>query len=107
MFWRPFRWPCIYLDATVKSEPLIQSLPNLVGISPLSCVPADCILEKFCQIFFSEFFGKILNPFSPVELSICHILGMIGPINVKQKEMSQLDATLTRVHLTFTFDLEL
>ena len=31
---------------------------------------------------------------------------MVGPIDVKQKEMSQLDATLTRVPLTLTFDLE-
>ena len=34
---------------------------------------------------FSEFFRKILKPFSLVELSICHILGMLGPIDVKQK----------------------
>ena len=32
--------------------------------------------------------------------------GHIGPIDVKQKEMSQLDAMLTRVPLTLTFDLE-
>ena len=46
--------------------------------------------------------------FSPVEHSICHILGMVGLIDVKQKEMSQLEAMLTRVHLnlTLTFDLE-
>ena len=31
---------------------------------------------------------------------------MVAPIDVKQKEMSQLDATLTRVPLTLTFDLE-
>ena len=31
---------------------------------------------------------------------------MVGPIDVKQKKMSQLDATLTRVHLTLTFDLD-
>ena len=48
---------------------------------------------------------KILNPFSPVEPSICHILGMVGPIDVKQ--MSQLHAMLTRVLLTLTFDLDL
>ena len=35
--------------------------------------------------FFSEFLRKILNLFSPVELSICHILGMVGPVDVKQK----------------------
>ena len=33
---------------------------------------------------------------------------MVGPIEVKQKkEMSQLDAMLTRVPFTLTFDLEL
>ena len=31
---------------------------------------------------------------------------MVGPIDVKKKEMSQLDAMLTRVPLTLTFDLE-
>ena len=46
--------------------------------------------------------------FSQVEHSICHILGMIGPNDVKhKKEMSRLDATLTRVSLNLTFDLEL
>ena len=33
--------------------------------------------------FFYDLFYKILNPFSPVEHSICHILGMVGPIDVK------------------------
>ena len=31
---------------------------------------------------------------------------MVGLIDVEQKEMSQLDATLTWVLLTLTFDLE-
>ena len=31
--------------------------------------------------------------FFPIEHSICYILGMVGPVDVK--EMSQLDATLT------------
>ena len=35
--------------------------------------------------FFSNFFRKILDPFSPVEPSIFHILGMVGPFDVKQK----------------------
>ena len=30
---------------------------------------------------------------------------MVGPIDVKQNEMSQLDATLPRVPLTFTLTL--
>ena len=30
---------------------------------------------------------------------------MVGPVDVKQKEMSQLDATLTRIPLNLTFDL--
>ena len=45
--------------------------------------------------------------FLPVEHSICRILGTVGPIDVKQKEMSQLDAMLTRVLLTSNFDLDL
>ena len=36
-------------------------------------------------VFLVIFFRKIWNPFSPVEPSICHILGMVGPIDVKQK----------------------
>ena len=40
-------------------------------------------LIKFC--FFSDFLRKILNPFSAVEHYICHILRMVGPIDVKQK----------------------
>ena len=35
--------------------------------------------------FLPIFLHKILNPFSPIEHSICHILGMVGPIDVKQK----------------------
>ena len=34
---------------------------------------------------FSDFSRKILNLFSAVEHYICHILGMVGPIDVKQK----------------------
>ena len=82
-FWHPSQWPwvkvtklpkqdTIYLAPMIKWEPLIQSLQNLVGISPLLCV-------------FSYIFRKILNPFFPVEHSICHILGMVGPNDVKQK----------------------
>ena len=42
--------------------------------------------------------------FSRVEHSICHILGMDGLNDVKQK--GNESATLTRVPLTLTFDLE-
>ena len=93
-FWHPSRWPwvkvtklpkrdAIYLVPTLKWEQLIQSLQNLVGISPLSCFSPDQILEKYAEKFFSDFFNKIFNPFSPVEHSIFHILGMVGPIDVK------------------------
>ena len=52
IFWHPSRWPrvkvtklpkrdVIYLVPTIKSEPLIQSLQNLVGISPSSCFSPD------------------------------------------------------------------
>ena len=43
---------------------------------------------------------------SQVEHSICQILGMVGQLMWNKKEMSALDATLTRVPLTLTFDLE-
>ena len=35
--------------------------------------------------FFSDFLRKILNPFSAIEHYICHILGMVGSIDVKHK----------------------
>ena len=35
--------------------------------------------------FLAIFLRKILNPFSAVEHYICHILGTVGPIDVKQK----------------------
>ena len=41
------------------------------------------ILPEF--FFFSNFLRQISNPFSGVEHYICHILGMVGPIDVKQK----------------------
>ena len=41
------------------------------------------ILPKF--FFFCNFLHKILNQFSAVEHYICHILGMVDPIDVKQK----------------------
>ena len=54
------------------------------------------------KVFFAIFFVKFQMRFSPVQHSICHILGIVGPIDVKLKEMSQLDATLTRIPLTLT-----
>ena len=41
--------------------------------------------EILPEFFLSDFLRKILNPFSAVEHYICHILGMVGPIDVKQK----------------------
>ena len=35
--------------------------------------------------FLSNFFVKFQIRFSPIEHSTCHILGMVGPIDVKQK----------------------
>ena len=37
------------------------------------------------KTFYLEILIKISNPFSPVEPSIWHILGMVGPIDVKPK----------------------
>ena len=41
------------------------------------------ILAK--NVFLAIVFCKILNPFPPVVIYMCHILGMVGPIDVKQK----------------------
>ena len=67
--------------------------------------------EILRRIFFSEFFPLILNPFSPVEHSICHILEMVSPIDMKQKRkwvnwMLCWLGYLWSWHLTLTFDLE-
>ena len=116
-FWHPSRWPWvkvtklvkrdkIYLVRTIMWEPPMPSLHNLVDISPLSCHPPDWTMEGFWQMF-SEFYVKFQNAYSPGEHYVWHTLGMTGPIDVKQKGMSQLDDTLTRVPLTLTFDLEI
>ena len=69
IFWHPSRWPwvkvtklpkrdAIYLVPTIKWEPLIQSLQNVVGWFPVSCFPHDRIMEKFCLNFgFCHFFA--------------------------------------------------
>ena len=44
------------------------------------------MLEEFClNLFLAIFSVKFQIRFSPVEHSIGHILGMVGPIDVKQK----------------------
>ena len=57
---------------------------KLGGYIPLMMLPTWFHFASFP--FFIEFLRKILNPFSPIEPSICHILGMVGPIDMKQKE---------------------
>ena len=60
--------------------------------------------------FFSIFYCKISNAFIPSRSnihSICHILGTVGAIVVKQKDMSQLNTTLNRLPLTLTFELDI
>ena len=96
IFWHPFRSPwvkvtklpklnAIYLVPMVKWELLIQSLQNLV-YPPHHAFYLIKFWRNSAKFFFlAIFFCKILNPFSPVEPSICHILGMVGPIDVKQK----------------------
>ena len=44
--------------------------------------------------------------YSPVEHSVCHIKEWLVQLMWNKKEMSQLDAKLTGVPLTLTFDLE-
>ena len=59
------------------------ALKNLKGIYPLSYFPPDYILGKLCQEFLAILFVKFLNPISPVEPSVWHILEMIGQIDLK------------------------
>ena len=93
------KWTCPYDEERTAH----QIATNLVGIPTLLFLLLGLILEEFCQKQFRDFFCKTSNPFSPVEHPICHILGMVGP----KKEMSHLDATLKRVPLSLTIDLDL
>ena len=65
-FWHPFRWPGVK----------VTKLPKRAQFK---------FWRNSTKIVLAIFFCKILNPFSPVEHSICHFLGMVGPIDVKQK----------------------
>ena len=66
---------------TIKWEPLIQSLQNLIAISPWRCLLLDEILEKFCwKLFFGHFFFTFLHfgyIFSRSN-TIGHILSLVG-----------------------------
>ena len=52
---------------------------------PLIIVSTWLTFREILRYLFCDVFGKISNSFSPVEHSIYHILGMVGPIDVKQK----------------------
>ena len=66
------------------------------------------VLEKFCQnSFFSNFWRKIVDQFSAVEHYICHILGMVGPIDVKQKGDESTGCYTDPGTIDLTFDLVL
>ena len=47
------------------------------------CLNCGGILSK--TFFINNIFCKFQIRFSPIEHSICHILGKVGPIDVKQK----------------------
>ena len=55
--------------------------------------------------FLRIFFCKILNLFYPVDHFIFHIIWLVL-LMWNKKEISQLEAMLTKVPLTLTFDLE-
>ena len=105
IFWHPSRWPwvkvtklpkrdSIYFVPTIKWEPLIQSLQNLVVIFPFSGFPPVFWRNSVKNRFLANLYIKFQMRFSQVEHSICHILGMVGPIDVKKKEMSRLSTNL-------------
>ena len=75
------------LVCTIKWEPLIQSLQNLIAISPWRCLLLDEILEKFCwKLFFGHFFFYIFTfwmhffkvkhywPYLKFSWSCCHAI---------------------------------
>ena len=54
------------------------------------------------ETFLPNFYLKFQIVFSPIEHSICHILGIVGPVDVKQKGNE-----LTGCYADWgTFDLE-
>ena len=55
----------------------------------------------------SKTFKQFFKPVFPVEHSIFHILGMVVQLMRNKTEMMQRDATLTRVPLILTFDLDI
>ena len=60
--------------------------------------------EEILLLFFSQFFRKILNPFLQLK---CLPYLRNGWSNWCEAKRSQLDAMLTSVNLTLTFDLDL
>ena len=90
------------LDKVRTACPIATKLGSYIPLVMLSTwINFGGILS---ETFFShKFFVKFQARFSTVEHSICHILGMVM---WNKKEMSQLDAMLTRVPLTLTLDLE-
>ena len=52
---------------------------------PLVTLSTWLNLEEFCKKNSNFFFVRFQIRFSPFEHSICHILGIVGPIDVKQK----------------------
>ena len=90
IFWHPFRWPSeaernlpCTRGKVRTAHPIATKLGRYIPLIMVSTwLNFGEILQKK---FFCEFLRKILNPFSPVELYICHFLRMVGPIDVKQK----------------------
>ena len=75
----PFRWPWVKVTKLPKRNAI--NLVPTVKWEPLTQNFGEILEKKFC----SDFYHKMSNPFSPVEHSICHVLGMVGANYVKQK----------------------
>ena len=79
-FWHPSRWPWVKVTKVPKRDTIY--LVHTI-LRPLT---QSLQLGRYIFILLvSFFFRKIPNPIYPVEHSICHILGMVGPIDAKQK----------------------
>ena len=74
--------PCPH-DEVRTAHPITTKLGRYIPLIMLSTWLN--FSEILPRIFFSEFLRNILNPFSPVERYICHILAMVGPIDVKHR----------------------
>ena len=73
-------WPH---DKVRTTHPIAKKIGRYISLVMLSTSLNFAVIlsENFCSEFCPS---KFQMRFSPIEHSICHILGMVGPVDVKQ-----------------------